>query len=224
MARVLRHIVIIFLVLAWAGAAVGEATYSIDGDISDWGVDLETYKLSYWNHYWFVQDSFVPDPVGTIDYEVQDYWASDNQPAGGEAYDIEAVYFDDDAETFYFGVISSLSWDASISTTISVTANGHTVTSPFSSFAAANLGIEDGSLPNYFFEGSIPASEFGDPDAGTFVSIAVTEACGNDSICMTATRDSDGPSPGPGPVIPEPGTMALLGLGLAGLVARKRRR
>ena len=232
MAKVLRHIIIIFLVLAWAGAAVGEATYSIDGDISDWGVTLETYKLSYWNYSWFDQDSFDPDPVGTIQYNVEDYWESDSQPSGGEQYDIEAVYLDADCESLYFGIISSLPWGgvSGYYPIVTVVANGvsytHSkyTTSPFAEFAIGDLGITDGGKANYFFEGMIAASDFLDPGADTYsVNIAVTESCNNDSIGLCADIDCPSPGPGPGP-IPEPGTMALLGLGLAGLVARKRRK
>jgi hypothetical protein len=149
----------IFALLALPALA---ATYTIDGDLSDWGVDLsKAYSddshynpISDTNSYvgwkptnssvdWIVEnnigrqytagilfigstDLFVwaGSKYGThkiktgdkesIDDYVEPYiYCTDQkqnyiQPAGGEAYDIEALYFDDDSQYAYFAIVTSV--------------------------------------------------------------------------------------------------------------------
>jgi hypothetical protein len=132
--------------------------YTIDGSLSDWGVDLnKAYSgasdaNSGWiphghnNVDWIVENNI--DPVyntlsehsypdwtgysatgihmkGTGETSVglgpelklshPDSWSNSNnrggfylQPAGGEPYDIEAMYFDDDAQNMYIAIVTSL--------------------------------------------------------------------------------------------------------------------
>ncbi|OEU41648.1 hypothetical protein BGV40_13815 [Methanosarcina sp. Ant1] len=133
--------------------------YTIDGSLSDWGVDLnKAYSGasdagSGWiphghnNVDWIVENNI--DPVyntasehsypdwtgyrstgfhmkGTGETSIglgselklshPDSWSNSNsrggfylQPAGGEPYDIEALYFDDDAQNMYIAIVTSLS-------------------------------------------------------------------------------------------------------------------
>ncbi|MHB8101722.1 MAG: PEF-CTERM sorting domain-containing protein [Methanosarcina sp.] len=132
--------------------------YTIDGSLSDWGVDLNkaysgaSNANSGWiphghnNVDWIVENNI--DPVyntpgehsypdwtgysstgihmkGTGETSVSlgpelklshpDSWSNSNnrggfylQPAGGEPYDIEALYFDDDAQNMYIAIVTSL--------------------------------------------------------------------------------------------------------------------
>ncbi len=218
MQRRARWVAMAMLVgLCCARFASATPPYIVGGGMQDWGVDLDT------SYGWFVQSSFTPSPLGNIDYVVEDYYRSDSYPDGGEVYDLEAAYFDDTAETFYFGIVTSLRWDASIRTYISVTANGVTINSgDFDEFAWASVGEYDGGRPNYFLEGSIQASRFGDVDCGETICLYAWESCGNDSIRLYADRDGCPPGQPPSSV-PEPATCALLGLGLLGAIIRKKR-
>jgi hypothetical protein len=76
-------------------ASTAEATpfYQIDGSIADWNVSLQVFRQHHGegSRTSFVQGSFVPDPVGTIEYVVEDYPLSDVRPRGGERYDYEAL-------------------------------------------------------------------------------------------------------------------------------------
>ena len=83
----------------------------------------DTYQ-SAWS-YRIDPDSYTPtNHTGTIDYEVDDWFGawdafgsvgnSDSfdintgtKPSGGEPYDVEAIYFDDDADNLYIAIVTS---------------------------------------------------------------------------------------------------------------------
>jgi hypothetical protein len=94
--------------------------YGIDGSLGDWGVTP------------FI--NWVPNRA-SIDWNEED-WAHGNgvRPSGGESYDIEALYFDDDAEYFYFALITSY---------------------PHAGSLAGDLAIDFGGAP-YTYEYGIP--------------------------------------------------------------------
>lgn len=221
----LRRITIAaLLLLACATSGARADTYVIDGHISDWGVNLQTYswKSRGQSRVSFVQSSFKPNPQGSIEYKVEDYSPSDSQPRGGEYYDYEAAYFDDSTAMLYVGVISSHPWNASLDV-FRVIANGITINAKqFDQFAWANLGIDEvighKHYPNYFYEGAISASRFGQLPNGSLVTIYANCNVYNpppDSITLSADRDH---------AVPEPTSIALVGLALTALVGRQWRR
>jgi hypothetical protein len=67
------------------------ASYTIDGDLSDWGVT----PFSDWV------------PSGTADYEETDEVDKYTSDGYGSNYDAEALYFDDDKDNYYFAVVTS---------------------------------------------------------------------------------------------------------------------
>lgn len=122
--------------------------YTIDGDLSDWGVNLGSGisgTVSGWvpttnTVDWKVEDNIDPDcladqvfsinqwpgrncmdwtgfsALGThvqgngSDYTTYDEPLNGNyeHPAGGEHYDVEALYFDDDPQYGYFAIVTSM--------------------------------------------------------------------------------------------------------------------
>jgi hypothetical protein len=138
----------------------GSFAYEIDGQIEDWGVSLETDSQWVWSWDWshwgwneivyLDQDSFIPDdPEGRIDYVVEDYYKSDNQPGRGEYYDYEALYFDNSASHLYVGVIASHPWTEGDSTLyveldgVKYYASADPARSDFDAFACANMGVDE---------------------------------------------------------------------------------
>jgi len=114
----------------------GTATaYSIDGDLTDWGVNLSedwsletTWIPSSPTCDWIVEDNIdgVTHP-GYVDWTgysatgvhieghgqtytpyAEPVMGSYVPPVGGEAYDIEAFYFDSDTTNAYFGIVTSM--------------------------------------------------------------------------------------------------------------------
>jgi len=87
----MRREVVVLVLLGLGLAGTSRASYIIDGDLSDWGVT----PFSQW----------APNPPA-------DYTESDNVNLYGaenydEYFDFEAMYFDNDAQNFYFGVVTS---------------------------------------------------------------------------------------------------------------------
>ena len=90
-------------------------------------VDWEYTSGSHYQAYAFNPSSLTPTlHTGTADYQFRDWfgrwstsdisvaqtypyapWSTQAAPAGGEPYDVEAYYFDDDLDNFYFTVITS---------------------------------------------------------------------------------------------------------------------
>ncbi|MBN2013896.1 MAG: hypothetical protein JW778_01830 [Candidatus Altiarchaeota archaeon] len=136
MKKILSIVFSIFMLTVYASA------YTIDGDLSDWGVT----PFSDWipgsdTCDWIVEDNIDPARTGDPAYpdwtgysatgvhiqgtgsssstysepvlNLVDSWSAAHgghylQPAGGEHYDIEALYFDDDAFYAYFAIVTSM--------------------------------------------------------------------------------------------------------------------
>jgi hypothetical protein len=153
--KVITMLPLSFLLLTLLSLPAMAGTYTINGDLSDWGVNLQNAYNGHddgWipkghpNVDWIVENNI--DPVyntpsehsypdwtgysstgihmkGTGETSVglgpelklshPDSWSNSNnrggfylQPAGGEPYDIEALYFDDDAQNMYIAIVTSL--------------------------------------------------------------------------------------------------------------------
>ena len=88
--KLFGNVLVVGLLLCGASAVC--AGYTIDGDLSDWGVSP------------FVD--WEPDSQ-TADYVVTDGQNTYNADTYAEIYDYEAMYFDDDEANFYFAVVAS---------------------------------------------------------------------------------------------------------------------
>jgi len=89
MKKLITICLVVWLTLGFAVAS--RASYTIDADLSDWGVT----PFSDW----------APD--GTADYEEHDNVNCYSVAGYSEYYDFEALYFDDDSQNFYFAVVGS---------------------------------------------------------------------------------------------------------------------
>jgi hypothetical protein len=87
----MKRQVVFLALLGWVLTGTGRAGYLIDGNLSDWGVT----PFSDW----------VPN--GTADYTQTNDLNLYEALYYSEAYDVEAMYFDDDADNFYLGVVTS---------------------------------------------------------------------------------------------------------------------
>lgn len=83
--------VVFVALLGWVLTGTGQAGYTIDGSLADWGVT----PFSDW----------APD--GSADYTQTDNVNLYEAAYYDERFDVEAMYFDDDAQNFYFGVVTS---------------------------------------------------------------------------------------------------------------------
>jgi hypothetical protein len=87
----MKRQVVFLALLGWVLTGTGRAGYLIDGNLSDWGVT----PFSDWA------------PNGTADYTQTDNVNLYDALNYDERFDVEAMYFDDDAQNFYFGVVTS---------------------------------------------------------------------------------------------------------------------
>ena len=98
---IFKKLVLYLVLITLFSMQVSAWTYTVDGDISDWGV----IPFSDWQ----------PDSP-TANYVVEDYGDGADRPWGGEEWDIEALYFDNDNNYAYFAIITSHSEYHSITT------------------------------------------------------------------------------------------------------------
>ncbi len=184
------------LLLVLTGGVRG---YTVDGDISDWHVNLDVSGTH------FVNASFIPNPVGFIDYNYDNWDTGGGYPSGGELYDFEAIYFDNTADAVYVGLISSLPKDNYYFNSIKIHIGDSVYILGKDQLVQGNLGIEDEGKPNYFIEGSIPLSDLGNPPWGTAVYVEAVQTCGNDHIDLDGTIDL--PNHAPDLTVPGPQTV-----------------
>ena len=177
--RIMRKVMLLALVL-WIG---GLAAYVVDGNPDDWNIQLQVQD----DH--FVNSSFVPDPLGNIDYNVENWNTGAPCPAGGERYDFEAIYFDNTDSAIYIGLVSSLPKSSYYFCCIRVHVGSNVYEIPKDSMAQGDLGIQDEGLPNYFIESSLTLEQIGNPDWGSEITVEAVEVCGNDHIQVTADLD-----------------------------------
>jgi hypothetical protein len=89
-----------------------------------------------------------------------------------------------------------------------------TGTVAYTTIGQDNYGTWEHDL-HYFYEVSVPLSSFGADWGGKAFDVHWTQNCANDSILV---------DPVPGGPLPEPGTLALLPLGMIGLMAVRRKK
>ncbi len=87
----MRRLVVVVAIVCGMVAPMASAAYVIDGSLSDWGVT----PFSNWT------------PVGTADFTQTDNVNLYNAMYYEEFFDVEAMYFDNDATNFYMAVVSS---------------------------------------------------------------------------------------------------------------------
>ena len=83
-------------------ATSGASAYTLDGDLSDWGVTLSLNGSGLFNNAW----APGAGSTGTVQYSALDN-AYRNANQGGESYDVEALYVDADATNVYFAAVLS---------------------------------------------------------------------------------------------------------------------
>ena len=135
--QLLVSIAVSLLVMAMATATASAATcgkYTIDGDPSDWGLDLsndwsvESNWLPNTGVTFVVEDNRDPSYGGITGVHIRGsgstyvpydepkiqhrdgFWTV--EPYGGENYDMEALYFDDESDCIYALVVTSVKEDA----------------------------------------------------------------------------------------------------------------
>lgn len=150
--KVIPVVALSFFLLMLLSLPAMAATYIIDGDLSDWGVDLRSGLDGTYSSWiptkntvdWIIEDNIDPDYISDDAYpdwtgysdtgthikksgdsyvtyieptlDSDDWWARVRgyhylQPVGGEYYDIEALYFDDDAQYVYIAIVTSMPSD-----------------------------------------------------------------------------------------------------------------
>jgi len=87
----MKRAAIILAVLGWALTSVGFAGYTVDGNLSDWGVT----PFAHWA------------PSGSAVYTETDNVNLYGAVGYSETFDLEAMYFDSDLHHFYLAVVSS---------------------------------------------------------------------------------------------------------------------
>ncbi|MDP1864536.1 MAG: PEP-CTERM sorting domain-containing protein [Thiobacillus sp.] len=244
------------------GLSLQVSAYTIDANLSDWGL-ARSGKVTDWTPNASVKAWAVEDQTGGLGTRLSPGY-------GGQAYDVEALYVDYDAQflylalvtghnpltpnvgnnfapgdfaidfgrngTFEFGLETTGSngktkgglyavtqwgagiWGAANEGPTSILAGnllglGEVA---YTTTGVANMGIYAADK-HFFYEARIPVALFGSHwGAGDF-DVFWTMNCANDSLKV---------DPVPGASIPEPGTLALLPLGLLGMTwfSRRRRR
>lgn len=74
--------------------------YIIDGNLSDWGITLSVDEYGKFNHSW--------EPASGFYAEANDWGPIGGIPSGGEACDVEAIYFNNDQNYLYFAGVGSI--------------------------------------------------------------------------------------------------------------------
>jgi hypothetical protein len=96
------------MMIALLFLTVGSADASL---LSDWfGIELAVDETGTFNHDW-------TPTTATADYFIDDNWSAHfGRPAhGGEQFDIEAMYFDNDATNAYIAVVTSFNVPGGVS-------------------------------------------------------------------------------------------------------------
>lgn len=244
---ILLRIPLLFCLLAVSG--VPAFAYTLDGNLSDWGVT----PFSDW----------VPQN-SNIDYVEYNNRTPSGAVAGGEFYDIEALYLDDDADYIYFALVSSynqqyalagdlgLSLDSQPGSEYGLAVRGmrpqggvqqrdlrqnpnwyttrgmETRMQPGSGASVGSaqifyrdLGRLEGDWTRtYVMEGRIDRDLFGTLTAGQYLDLHFAVTCANDYINLRGDLDYSGG----GQEIPEPSTSILLTAGLLGLRRMRKRK
>ena len=110
-------------------SSVPAMAYTIDGNISDWGISLGVDGSGKFNNSW------APSSLTASYTQDNDVGPVSGKPSGGEAFDAEALYFDSDSNYGYFALVTS------------VNPNGMDVGYPYSynyDFGAGDLAIKLG--------------------------------------------------------------------------------
>lgn len=108
----MKKIIIMIVLLFVTTALPANALYVIDGDISDWGIDLGAIGADLKGYL----DAHVPG--GNVDYVTEDNVDKNDGRVFvgpgyslGNRYDAEAMYFDNDDTYAYFAIVSGLPSD-----------------------------------------------------------------------------------------------------------------
>mgnify|MGYP001369125919 CR=1 FL=1 len=270
----MSKILIQMMLLAGMISSGGAYAYTIDGNLSDWGIS-HNGNANDWTPNSGVSFFSVEDQSGSGAYYLNPGW-------GGQNYDAEAMYVAWDNSNLYIAVAtghnpntsntggnyavgdiaidignngswdygielkgdagltqshiySSPSWAYGIWTnTGAYTSNPATadhahptsmisgsdsglVSLSYTTSGTSGYGINATDL-HYFYEVAVPLSSFGNTfGVGSQFNIHWTMNCANDAISVQGSRP-------PQNRIPEPGTLALLPLGMIGLAILRRRK